>query len=646
VFSRSNRAFYLDQRQANFIRPGLVVEVTSAAIAADGTISAQFNVTDPKGQPLDRAGIKTPGAIAISFVAATIPNDSGQYVAYTTRVQSSSITGKSAVQATGENNGMFTELGEGRYQYTFRTRAPMNIDRNATHTIGAYASRNLAEFDLGTQYDDDTYDFVPAGGPVTKTRDVIRTATCNGCHTEMAFHGGARRSMELCVTCHSPQSSDPDTGNSLDMTVMTHKIHMGAQLPSVAAGTKYQLIGFGQAVHDYSEVRFPADARNCTACHKQDGAAQANAWLVPTRAACGSCHDDVNFATGEGHVNLPQVSDTQCGRCHTPQGELEFDASIIGAHQIPRLSSSLPGIVFELISITNSAAGSRPTVLFSIKDRSGRPVPASQMTALRLYIAGPTSEYRHFFFEDARTASCDSTGTCSYTFARPVPVDAAGTWSTYVEGYRNATLLEGTARQMTQRDAGQNKTLYFAVDSGRLAPRRTVVSTAKCNACHGQLTAHGEQRNSVEACVVCHNPTQTDVARRPAAQMPAGTIDFKTMIHRIHTGRELQHDYTLFGFGGAAFDFTKVGYPGDRRECNACHVNNSQQLPMTESALPVSDPRGLLNAMGPETAACTSCHSSRAAKAHALANTTPIGESCAACHGLNAQYSVDRVHAR
>ena len=51
----------------------------------------------------------------------------------------------------------------------------------------------------------------------------------------------------------------------------------------------------------------------------------------------------MNFATGANHVNLPQVSDNQCTQCHIPQGELEFDASIKGAHTVPTESLTRPG---------------------------------------------------------------------------------------------------------------------------------------------------------------------------------------------------------------------------------------------------------------------------------------------------------------
>jgi OmcA/MtrC family decaheme c-type cytochrome len=644
LYTTSDKAYYADPNLINFVRPGLTVTILSASIAADGTIQTRFRLTDSRGLGLDRLGVTTPGPVSISFIAAYIPKGQTQYVSYTTRVQTSPINGRSATQAAGENNGTFAVAGDGEYTYTFRTRAPATIDRTATHTIGAYSSRNLSEFGLPNNFDDAVFHFVPDGSAVTTVRDVVKTATCNNCHDQMAFHGGSRRTMELCVMCHTPQTVDPDTGNTVDMPVMTHKIHMGHNLPSVAAGGQYVIIGNQQSVHDYSHVRFPAGVNNCQACHKED-ATQKDAWFNASRAACGACHDNVNFATGEGHVDLPQVSDNQCKNCHTPQGELEYDASIIGAHTTARLSPSLPGTVFELKQVADGTAGSKPTVVFSIKDKSGRTILPSEMTRLALVLAGPTSDYKTYVSQDARQAQ-GSGGEFYWTFGTAIPADARGTYTVGIEGYRNRTLLAGTAKQRTVRDAGQNQVIHFPVDGSPVEPRRQVVSLAKCNNCHSSLSLHGDNRNTIEMCVLCHNPVETDAARRPANQMPAQSVDFRTMIHRIHTGHELGFDYSIYGFGGRAINFNEVGYPGDRRNCSTCHVNNSEQLPLGAARSLVNDPRGPLSPMGPVTAACTSCHTSISAASHALVNTSALGESCATCHGPNAGFSINKVHAR
>ncbi|MDZ4801636.1 MAG: OmcA/MtrC family decaheme c-type cytochrome [Bryobacteraceae bacterium] len=644
----------MNEKDVSFVRPGLVMKVTGATVAADGTVRVNFKLTDPRGLPLDREGIVTPGTVATSWIISTIPTGQTQYQAYTTRVQTSPRTGKVNTQASSDTGGTYTKVADGEYIYQFGLKLPAAADRAATHSIGMYGSRNLAEFDLGTQYDDDVYNFIPNGGTVTVVRDIIRTETCNKCHDPLAIHGGSRRTMELCNLCHTqrtfstPDNLDPDTGNTIDMTTMIHKIHAGDELPSVKAGTPYQIVGFGNSLHDYSEVVFPSlGARNCEACHGQDSAAQKNNWLMkPTRQACGACHDDVNFATGKGHVDLPQLSDNQCTNCHIPEGELDFDASIKGAHRVAKLSPMLPGAVATISRVANTAAGQKPTVTFTLKDKAGAPLMASGMTTLRAYWAGPTTDYGRYQQEDARTATCDAQGTCTYTFTNALPADARGSWSIYMEGYRELTILPGTAKAVTQRDAFVNPIRYFSTDSSPIVERRVVVSMDKCNACHGALALHGDQRNNTQGCVVCHNPNITDAARRPAGQMPAQTVDMKVMIHRIHTGLELDHEYTVYGFGGIPYDFTKVGYPGDRRNCAACHVNNSQQLTVKAGLLPTQDPRQAIPVIQPEAAACTACHSSIAAKSHALANTTSLGESCQACHGATSEFSVDRAHAR
>ena len=202
-FSVHDKAYYADANTVNFVRPGLVFSVVSADIATDGTIKVRYKVTDPKGLALDLAGIQTPGAVSPSFIAAYIPKSGTQYVTITTRTQTSPITNVSAFQASSDTGGTTQQVGDGEYVYTFATKAVAAgggaYDRTATAAIGIYGSRNLTEFDLGTNYASTVYTFVPDGSKVQQTRDVIRTSSCNKCHDQLSFHGGSRRGIELCV---------------------------------------------------------------------------------------------------------------------------------------------------------------------------------------------------------------------------------------------------------------------------------------------------------------------------------------------------------------------------------------------------------------------------------------------------------------
>ena len=642
IFTKNQKAFYLTEQELAFIRPGLVVKIVDASIDEDGTIKARFTATDPRGLPLDRSGVFTPGAVSTSFIAAVLPANEALYTAYTSRMRTSSITNNTATQASSDSGGTYEKVADGEYIYTFSTRAPSNFDRGATHTIGVYARRDLREFELGRPSDDDTFNFVPDGSEVTRVRDIVSTETCNSCHTRLTLHG-RRHSTELCIMCHQPQSSDPDTGNTVDFTTMVHKIHMGAELPSVEAGTPYQIIGFGGSVHDYSTVEFPADVRRCESCHS--GATQSDRYLTnPSRRACGSCHDNVNFATGENHADLPQVSDNQCVNCHTPEGELEFDISIIGAHTIERFAKELRGVNFELMGITDTGPGENPTVTFSVRDNEGNPIILSEMNRLRLMLAGPSTDIsQRFDFEDARSAQ-GSGGVYTYTMEAPIPADAQGTWAVGIEGRNLQTLLLGTRQERTDvRDLGENKVLYFPVTDSVAVPRRKVVAQENCESCHVKLREHGGNRTNVDYCVMCHNTLLTDVEERPPGE-PGENVNFKNMIHKIHTGEELDPGAPFIVEG---HDFSHVRFPGDRRECTICHIDGSQQIPLQEGLLSTVNPYDYLKEQPPISGACLSCHNDLSAAAHADINISPnLGESCVVCHKDGADFSIDRMHAR
>ena len=645
-FTKRDKAYYADPEVVNFVRPGLVVKILSATIAQDGTLSARFTVQDPQGLALDRTGVNTPGAVSLSFIAAAIPAGQTQYKAYTTRVQTSPITKVSATQAGTDAGGSYTQNGDGDYTYKFGTKIPAGYDATATHAVGVYATRDLSAFNMGTQYSNNVYNFVPNGSKVTVVRDVVPTAACNQCHDPLSAHGGARQAVELCVLCHQPQTIDPDTGNTVDFKVMIHKIHDGANLPSVQAGGTYQIIGFNQSVNDFSTVVFPSDVRNCAMCH-QAPAAQANNFMTqPTRAACGSCHDNVDFASGKNHANgLPEQDDNLCAQCHTPVDENEFDAAIVGAHTIPTMSKQLPGVVVSLGSVANGSAGNTPSVTFTLKDKAGNPIDASKMTRFALVLSGATADYANAITEDARAASGGSGGSYTYTFKATIPANAKGTYSIGAEGYNNVNINPNTVKQQAVRDALVNQVISFSVDGSKPALRRKVVDIDKCNTCHTALSVHGGNRNRVDQCVLCHNPTGDDSAFRPAAAAPNQGINFAMMIHKIHRGENLTTDFTIYGFGGSKNNFNDIRFPGDLRDCAKCHVNGSEQPPIGATAA-VTDPRGPINPVQPIASACTGCHDDIATASHALSNTTALGEACTVCHGSDDQFSIGQVHAR
>jgi len=659
-----DKAAYASPAMVNFVRPGLTMTITSAAVASDGTITAHVKFTDPKGLGLDRLGVTTPGAISCSLVAAYIPKGQRQYTAYTTTTQTSPITKVTAIQAGADSRGTWTQTADGEYDYKFATKLPADADRTATTTIGAYANRNLTEFEMGINLADTVYSFVPATStPIAQLpRDVIRTATCNKCHWDMHFHGETgRKSMEVCVLCHQPQSIDPDTGNSVDLPVMVHKIHMGEHLPSVKAGKPYQIIGYGGSVNDYSEVAFPADIATsgaCQTCHESNrGATQADNWkLQANRAVCGACHDDVNFASGAGHVNLPQVSDSQCATCHQPVGELEFDASIMGAHVVPQESSMLTGLKWQILKVDDGVAGKAPTVTFSIQDKNDNPLSISNMARLAFVLAGPTTDYTAFktgYISEQVTASSPGLkggpGTYTYTFNTVIPSTAKGTYTIGMEGRRLETVLAGTTKERKIQYGAPNPTMDFPVDGSTVQPRRTVVSLDKCNGCHTRLALHGENRLSINQCVLCHNPVENDAGLRPAAQNPPETIDMAYMIHRIHGGKEVSAEsgtsYVIYGYGGSKNDFSGVEYPSPLQVCDQCHVSGSYNPPLPRTNSVVATPRFPTNPTGTTAAACGGCHQTLDAASHFLANTTQLGESCGACHSKSSEFSVNKSHA-
>jgi OmcA/MtrC family decaheme c-type cytochrome len=211
-----------------------------------------------------------------------------------TRTQASSAAIPNALGPTLEH------LGNRVYRFTFPApTSTEGMDRTKTHTVAGWTVRkpNAADSDV----DFDAFNFVPAGGAAPALDQVVTDAACNRCHGFVQAHG-TRRGVAFCITCHSPQTGDPETNRTVDFKVMIHKIHAGSDLPSVKQGNPYYIVGNSQSVHDWSGVAFPwhdHGVQHCSVCHT--GGQDSNNWRTkPSFATCTSCHDNVQFSGGAG----------------------------------------------------------------------------------------------------------------------------------------------------------------------------------------------------------------------------------------------------------------------------------------------------------------------------------------------------------
>lgn len=720
---------FQSQSQAASPGPGVKLIIAKAEVPADRKPVVTFTLTDDAGTPLKLTDvddlsqeIPVPGVMNVRFTIAHLKTDPDSkltewlsYILAPAQGQPYTFEGEQKqpviAQETQPNilldmGGSYKEFGGGTYTYTFGTALPPDYDKNATHRVGGETSREERKYVANA-----TFDFVPSGAAVTTNRIVVATESCNQCHDPLALHGGLRTDTKLCVLCHTSQATDLETGNGLQLNEMVHRIHYGANSPAVKAGTPYVLKGFGPEPVDFSAAVFPqfggttggtiGEVRTCTVCHGAPPAAGSNeaksppdqfpaptmsaadyAQLAPnadnyktapSRAACGSCHNQIAWVTGQAifagpagnvrdHPGGAQADDNNCAVCHQPDSGQEFDASIVGAHTIPARSNQVKGYKVEIVRVTETGPGQKPTVIFTAKDNSGAVVPLSEIGTLSLDVRGPTTDYVQAptaaLLKAAETGDLtkikdNGDGTYSYTSANAIPADATGTWAIGLESRRATQRIKGNEGANVNVDQyAYNPVVYVAVTDTAPVPRRQVVATSKCNVCHGEIAFHGGgRRNPTQLCALCHNPASTDVPGQVPASfggpfsVPPQSINLNLMIHRIHTGEELTRDFTIYRTRGV-FNFNEVRYPGDRRDCAKCHVGTSYLLPLPDTAANTVAPREFYSPLGPAAAACLGCHDSKSASAHASTMTASFGEACAACHGRGKDFAVEEVHAQ
>lgn len=617
----------------------------------------------------------------------------------------------SATQATLESRttgGTLTRKGDGSYSYQFKTditkpEQTMGVvyDPALTHRLAiqmSFTDKNGERIAINP-----IFDFVPKGGPVTLSKRVVHKDACNECHHKLALHGGGRVETEMCVVCHNPGTTDANSGNVLDLGVMVHKIHMGAELDK-----PYVIYGNSGTKYDFSTVGYPQDQRNCAKCHSADKALtpEGDNWkLRPNKAACGSCHDKVDFNNHPDN-GIVQRDNSMCGQCHVPHSS-KLDFAIENAHTNP-IEVIAKQFKFNILGVSYIAGNRQITIDFSVTDPTHNDqaydiqkhaafTAGGGASRVGVMVAWDTAEYHNTGAPGAPGqpitlnplfGGSTNMGGNRFRMTATLPAEASGTGTVAIDGH---PVVNGV------RIPVPNVVQDFVI-TGTLQARREIVSIDKCNVCHANLSLHGNNRQgTTKVCVICHNPDATDIAQRPATLdankdgIPDNfnvtgvdgkreqSIHFKTMIHSIHAGDSDKHGFkkdgiVVYGYGRSVNDFSHMRYPGTLSACDACHVGDSFRVNAPTGSLGTSiqtasaDLNGnkvaIQNALdnpaddikiSREASTCYSCHDQDNAVQHMrFVGHGDIGteaylersvfEDCGGCHGPSEFKDVAKVH--
>lgn len=374
------------------------------------------------------------------------------------------------------------------------------------------------------------------------------------------------------------------------------------------------------------------------------------------------------------------------------------DEPVVGTYD------ALPGVVVTIEDVRGTTSGKANVgdlleVDFTVATTGGDPLELSTMARGAIMVSGPTSNYQRVIASqgDVLTAATKrAIGAYTYKFSVPIPSTylaplndtgdltegemtgetlLSGTYTVGIEIRKDYT-VDGT----TYRDPG-NASFDFLLGSATTLEPREVVTLAHCNVCHTELHAHGDNRDKIVNCLLCHTSGSEDRnTSSVAGGTPGVSIDFKVMIHKIHAGAFLpsvlgvttnsdgsrKYDatpqpYEMIGYGDSLIDFSEIEFPawpsfytGMPRDqgyttltsgqqslensmrkmpagCDKCHGDPDGDGPIAAPA------QGDLIWTQPTIAACSSCHDDWNPDYPYVANgltmpAQPDNETCTVCH--------------
>lgn len=479
----------------------------------------------------------------------------------------------------------------------------------------------------------------PYGNP---SIDSIPVRTCKSCHNNEGY-----------AAFVSP--TDGTTRVPDQIVRRVHGVHMGEGLSNpVNTDPKTGLF------KDYTEVVFPANVKNCTACHVDDR------WKTqPSRLACGACHDNIDWATGKSvvkgkhdHGGGPQANDAACSACHTPDTGGLKPVAVVHKVDPPAFKHTVE------LSLTPPAngkfyvAGEKPKVTITVKDaktgavidpktivepKDAQKVADNEWRRGYLFVSGPRTQTKPVLTTAAKPNPAKTYASNDFrVLLDPAKEDPKLSRSATAITYQLddvANLKPGTytawVEVMPSAPLGGWALANFQVGTDK----QDLLIATNCTSCHSDTRMHGAffaVQFNPDICKNCHDyerqaPGKTQWTDRNAG---FGAGPFARRVHGVHFGRYLDKPKEVH----ATVDYSEVIFPQDVRNCTKCHD-------------PKGSPRWKEN---PSRIACLACHDKDSAISHASLMTqdaTPADpwsgdekETCNVCHGPGKEFSPDKVH--
>lgn len=639
----------------------VVSEVTG--VSTSGGTVVDFKVSTAGGVPI--AGIGALWEADNRFVRFTlaklVPGTNGDpsvWDAYTR-----DTTNDGSTEPDYDTGSSLVDHGDGTYTFTFSTDVSAVSGVTYEPTLSHRVAGQIGSGTVSLEAQNLVLDFVPAGGAVTETRNIVTMTSCNECHGHLEFHG-RRFLAEYCVNCHTPDLA----GGEGDFKSMIHKIH---------SAQKFDVLDDGV---DYSEITYPQDLMNCRKCHNGENAATVDGdnWKnVPNMAACGACHFNVNFATGENHAGGAQTSNSGCAGCHSAESVETYHTSISATPNNPNVPAGLSSFAYEIaearVSGSNvleidlsvlrdgiamdllnlpSDLGSSPSFLFGYsagpQDGIASPIDYNN---LGQSVGQPASASLVTLIDGGSVTASGTSGVFTVTVPDAFPVGAT----------MRAVSLQSRFNQIVGEETIDRPTLSVVKPVTGDAERRLIVDPAKCGNCHEWLSLHGGSRIVGAAtdptqplvCTICHNPNLSSSGRTidPATQTisedviaavgddpliyPERAQNLRDLVHGIHASGRRTEDFefvrnrTASGITGFYFDWSEVTYPGVLNDCLTCHVEGTYQLPLPDGVLATTE-RTTTGDPAEDTATVTAARGT-VPNGTDLVNT-PAASSCFMCH--------------